>query len=74
MIIRVKRNPASCIELAAYLGYPVNSWTLYPDGGHKVDLGVDILPPGQKELIIKKLGELPTHLVEDTTPTAADVL
>ncbi len=74
MKIYVRPNPINCRELSAYLGYPVNSWTRYPDGGHLVDLGVNSLTPVQRAAVVKKLAELPIRLVEDTTPADIDVL
>jgi len=64
MIIKVKKNPTTCGELADFIGYPVKSWTTHPDGGMAIDLGVDSLTSGQRITLIKKLGEIVTHLVE----------
>jgi len=65
MRIKVKRNPRTCIELSDFIGYPVKEWTLYPDGSMEVDLDVESLTPGQKLVVINKLKEALTHLVEE---------
>ena len=65
MIIKVKKNPTTCGELADFIGYPVKSWTRFPDGGMEIDVDAE-LNPGQKLALIKKLGEIESHLVDDS--------
>lgn len=65
MKLKVRKNPMNTIELSEFLGVQVNEWTIHPDGRMELDLEVDELNPEEKRLLLDKLGQSLTHLVED---------
>ena len=64
MKFSVKKNPSTCEELSDFIGFTVNRWTKYPDGSMELDLAVDSLTPGEKVILINRLEQAGTHLVE----------
>jgi len=63
MKIKVKKNPTTCVELSAFIGYPVKEWIRNPDGSMEVDIGADSLSDKEMKELMKKLEALQTHLV-----------
>lgn len=72
IVFKVRKNPTTCAELSALIGYPVRRWTSSPECPFDLDLDVPSLTPGQRQLLLRNLEAALHHLVEDAP--AAEVL
>mgnify|MGYP001590340533 CR=1 FL=1 len=74
MIIKAWKNPVNCVELSAYLGYPVRKWIQNGDGSFELDIDLPMPAHAAIQALKKKLLMLPLHIEIEGEGTTFDVL